>query len=79
MIHRIGVRRALGALRLRAGQLLPEPVGETGNDLVLHVEKVGDRLVETFSPRDGCPVSASISCTLTRIRLPLRCTLPSST
>jgi hypothetical protein len=50
MIHRIGIRLALGAFRLRAGQLLPEPVGETGNDLVLHVKKVSDRLVETFSP-----------------------------
>ena len=50
VIHRIRVRRALGARRLGAGEFLPEPVGEPGNDLVLHVEEIGDWLVEALGP-----------------------------
>ena len=50
VIHRIGRRRALGATGLGAGEFLPEPVGEAGNDLVLHVEEVGDRFVEALGP-----------------------------
>jgi hypothetical protein len=37
VIHRIGVRGALGAPCLGALEFLSEPVGETRNDLVLHV------------------------------------------
>ena len=38
------------SLRLRARELLPQPVGEARDDLVLHVEEVGDGLVEPLGP-----------------------------
>ena len=46
VIHRIGVYRALSAPRLRDCEFMPEPVGEPRNDLVLHVEEIGDQLIE---------------------------------
>ena len=51
VIHRIGVHDALGAARLGDGELLPKPVGQSRDDLVLHVKEVGDRLVEAFAPQ----------------------------
>ena len=50
MVHRIGACCATGATGLGAGEFMPEPVGEPGYDLILHVEKVGDRLVEALGP-----------------------------
>ena len=50
VIHRIRVRRALRAPRLCDGKFLPEPVGEAGYDLVLHVEEISDWLVEALGP-----------------------------
>ncbi len=51
-IHRIrgGMCRTLSAHRLGGDEFLPEAVGEPGNDLVLHVEEISDRLVEPFGP-----------------------------
>ena len=54
MVHRIRVRRAPGAARFGGGELLPEPVGEAGDDLVLHVEEIGDGLVEALGPEVRC-------------------------
>ena len=45
-----GLRQALGAHCLGAGDLLPELVGEPGDNFVLHIEEIGDRLVEAFGP-----------------------------
>ena len=50
VVHRIRVRGALGAARFGGGELLPEPIGEAGDDLVLHVEEIGDGLVEALGP-----------------------------
>jgi hypothetical protein len=46
VIHRIRVRRTLGAPRLGKLEFVPQTVGEEGNDLVLHLEEISDRLVE---------------------------------
>jgi hypothetical protein len=35
---------------LGANEFLPEPACESGDDLVLHVEQVGHRLVEALGP-----------------------------
>ena len=35
----------------RNATFLPEPVGETRDDLVLHLEEVGDRLLEPLGPQ----------------------------
>ena len=50
MVHGVGIQDARGAARLGDGELLPEPVGQSRDDLVLHVEQLGDRLVETLAP-----------------------------
>src|SRR6516162_8942606 len=50
MIHRIGAHHALSSPRLRDGEFMPEPVREAGDDLVLHVEEIGDQLIEALSP-----------------------------
>ena len=50
MIHRIGVHRALSAPCLRDGEFMPQPVGEPRDDLVLHVEEIGDQLIEPLRP-----------------------------
>ena len=46
MIHRIRVRRTLGAPRFGKPEFVPQTVGEEGNDLVLHLEEISDPLVE---------------------------------
>ena len=50
VIHRIRVRRALSAPRLGAQEFVLQSVGEARNDFVLHVEEIGDRLVEPLGP-----------------------------
>jgi hypothetical protein len=50
VIHRIRIRRALGATGFGACEFLPEPVGEAGHDFVLHLEEIGDRLIEALGP-----------------------------
>jgi hypothetical protein len=41
---------ALGPPRLALHELCPELRREVGDDLVLHVEEVGERLVEALGP-----------------------------
>ena len=65
------MRRAFRAPRLGGDQLRVELAGEARDDFVLHVEQVGHRLVEPLGPQ-CLPVSASMSWTLMRIRLPPR-------
>src|ERR1700722_10436661 len=50
VIHRIGVYRALSAPCLRGSEFMPQPVGEPRDDLVLHVEEIGDQLIEALRP-----------------------------
>ena len=49
-VHRVRARGPLGAPRLGDDELRVKGVGEAGDDLVLHVEQVGDRLVEPLRP-----------------------------
>ena len=49
-VHRIGIRLSLRAPGLRGKELCAERVGEPRDDFVLHVEEVGDGLVEPFRP-----------------------------
>jgi hypothetical protein len=49
-IHRIGVWHTLGESRLGSEEFLPEPVGEPGHDLVLHVEEIGPPVRLTTRP-----------------------------
>ena len=39
-----------GASSLGGGELIVQSAGETGDDLVLHVEEIGERLVEPLGP-----------------------------
>src|SRR3984957_10786668 len=49
-VHRVRGRRLFGASRLGGGELVVQCAGETGDDLVLHIEEIGARLVETLGP-----------------------------
>ena len=49
-VHRVRVRRALRPTRLCGYEGGVQLSGETGDDFVLHREKIGDRLVETLGP-----------------------------
>ena len=49
-VHRVGKRCALRAPRFGFDQLRAQLVGEARDDLVLHVEKIGDGLVEALGP-----------------------------
>ena len=49
-VHRIRGRRFFRASRLGGGELVVQRAGQTGDDLVLHVEEIGERLVETLGP-----------------------------
>src|ERR1700722_14964691 len=49
-IHRVRGRRLFRASRRGGGELVVQCAGETGDDLVLHVEEIGARLVETLGP-----------------------------
>ena len=57
--------------RLGSYQMRIQLVGEPSDDFVLHVEEVGNRLIKAFGP-EMVAVSASMSWTLTRSRLPER-------
>ena len=50
-IHRVGVGRLFGASRLGGGELGVQRVRQTPNDFVLHVEEIGERLVEPLRPK----------------------------
>ena len=49
-VHQIGIEDPFGAPRLGSHELGVQRVGESPNDFVLHVEEVGDGLVEPFGP-----------------------------
>ncbi len=49
-VHRVGIGLALRTLRFDVEQFGAQLVGEAGDDLVLHVEQVGDRLVKPVGP-----------------------------
>jgi hypothetical protein len=50
-VERIWVRRCFGAASFGGGELDSEPVGKPGDNLVLHVEEVADRVVEALGPK----------------------------
>ncbi len=49
-VHRVGVRSLFRASRLGGDELGVERVREPRDDFVLHVEEIGERLVEPFGP-----------------------------
>ena len=53
-VHRVGIGRPFAASGFGDDELRVEGVGKAGDDLVLHVEKVGDRLVEAVRPKMIC-------------------------
>ena len=77
MLNPLASHEAL-AISHPASVLRVQCIGEPRYNLVLHIEEVGNWFVEALGPQ-VIPVSASISCTFTRSRLPLRCTEPSRT
>src|SRR5260370_717048 len=50
-VQRIGMQRASRPLCLSLDELCIQRVSEPRYDFVLHVEQVGDRLVEAFGPK----------------------------
>ena len=49
-VHRVRVRGLLRASRLGGDELGVERIGEPRDDFVLHVEEIGERLVEPLGP-----------------------------
>ncbi len=49
-VHRVGVRRPFRASRLGDDELGVERTRQAGDDFVLHVEEIGERLVEPLGP-----------------------------
>jgi hypothetical protein len=64
-VHRVGMRCPLRAPRFCGDQLRPQLAGKARDDFVLHVEEIGHGF-------RCAPLSASMSWTLTRSRLPER-------
>jgi hypothetical protein len=50
-VHRIGGWHFFRASSLGGDKLVVERAGETGDDLVLHVKEIGERLVEPLGPK----------------------------
>ncbi len=50
VIHRFRIRQPLRAPRFGENEFLAQAIGEPGHDLVLHLKKVSDRLVEALDP-----------------------------
>ena len=50
IVERVGIRLVFRSLRLGRNQFAAQLIGEARDDLVLHVEQVGDRLVEPVGP-----------------------------
>src|ERR1700722_14522361 len=50
-VHRIGIGRLFGPAGLDSRELIAERICEAPNDLILHVEKIGNRLVEALRPK----------------------------
>src|SRR5580704_3120853 len=78
-VHGIQVRHILGALCFRGDELRAQLIGELGDNFVLHVEKVGHRLVEPVCPQvvagdgvdeldiDAHPVGAALNASLKNV------------
>jgi hypothetical protein len=49
-VHRVGVRGLFGASRLGGDELGVERVRQARDDFILHVEEIGERLVEPLGP-----------------------------
>ena len=49
-VHRVGGWRLFRSSRLGCDEFGVERVRETGNDFVLHVEEIGERLIEPLGP-----------------------------
>ena len=49
-VHRVGVWSLFRASRLGGGELGVQRVREAGDDFVLHVEEIGERLIEPLGP-----------------------------
>src|ERR1700733_7741064 len=50
-VHRIGIGRLFGPAGLDSRELIAERICQTPNDLILHVEEIGQRLVEPLRPK----------------------------
>ena len=50
-VHRVGIGRPFRAPRLGTDQLHLQLIGEPRDDLVLHVEEIGQWLLETLGPK----------------------------
>jgi hypothetical protein len=78
-VNRVWIQRAFGAARFKSHQLDLQFVRQSGDDLVLHVEEVGNPLVETLGPKmreglgldqlhvDAHPVTAALDAALERV------------
>ena len=49
-VHRVGVRRLFRSSRFGGDELGVQRAGQAGDDFVLHVEEIGQRLVEPLGP-----------------------------
>src|SRR5580700_11384263 len=49
-VHRVGGRSLFGASRLGGDELGVQGAREARDDLILHVEEIGERLIEPFGP-----------------------------
>jgi hypothetical protein len=54
--HRIGMRSVLGAARLGSDQLRVQLTCKPRDNFVLHIEQVGDGLVEALGPEMCAPL-----------------------
>ena len=50
-VHRIGIGRLSGVAGLDGRDLIAQRIRKAPNDLILHVEKIGKRLVEALRPK----------------------------
>src|ERR1700684_3414165 len=49
-VHRIGIGRLFGPAGLDSRELIAQRIRQTPNDVVLHIEEIGKRLVEALPP-----------------------------
>ena len=78
-IHRIGIGRLFGMASLDRRELIAQRVRQTPDDFVLHVEEIGERLVEPLRPEmtarfsvdelhvDSHAISASLNAALENV------------
>jgi hypothetical protein len=75
-VHRISGRRFFRVASLGGGELVVQRARQTGDDLIVHVEEIGERLVETLGPEmiarfgvnelhiDAHPIAAALNAAL---------------